>query len=60
MPTLAGEHRPRIPGIPFPECLLVARPVNRKEVLQKPAAQAALRKEWGRLREIEVWDEEHP
>eukprot|EP00969_Alexandrium_andersonii_P102313 4515826-Alexandrium_andersonii.AAC.1 len=50
--TLRGEHRPKKPGIPFPESLLVARPVNRAEVLQKPKAQAALRKEWDRLRAI--------
>eukprot|EP00969_Alexandrium_andersonii_P051535 2263476-Alexandrium_andersonii.AAC.1 len=49
-----------MPSVPFPESLLVARPVNRAEVLQKPKAQAALKKEWDRLRAINVWDEERP
>eukprot|EP00969_Alexandrium_andersonii_P186951 8260804-Alexandrium_andersonii.AAC.1 len=50
--ALSGEHRPKKPGIPFPESLLVARSVNRTEVLRTPKAQEALRQEWDRLRAI--------
>jgi len=36
----------------------VARPVKRAEVESNPDAQAALRKEWDRLRKIKVWLED--
>ena len=35
----------------------VARPVGKAERLESPGAQAALRKEWDRLRAIKCWDE---
>eukprot|EP00969_Alexandrium_andersonii_P277800 12279961-Alexandrium_andersonii.AAC.1 len=48
-PWVQGEHRPRIPEIPFPENLFVARSVRRQDIVHDPEAQAALRKEWGML-----------
>eukprot|EP00969_Alexandrium_andersonii_P193848 8562575-Alexandrium_andersonii.AAC.1 len=45
-PWLQGEHCPRIPEIPFPGNLFVARSVRRQGIVQNPEAQAALRKEW--------------
>eukprot|EP00975_Prorocentrum_lima_P056058 11752556-Prorocentrum_lima.AAC.1 len=54
---MQGEHRPRTPEIPFPENLFVARSVRRQEIVQNPDAQAALKKEWDRLRKIQTWDE---
>ena len=52
-----SSHRPLHPRVAFPESLLVARPVKRAEIESNPDAQAALRKEWDRLRNIRVWDE---
>ena len=36
---------------------LVARPVNKAEVSRTPAAEAAVAKEWQRLRSAGAWDE---
>ncbi len=37
---------------------MVARPVGRKEVESNPEAKGALNKEWNRLRERPMWDED--
>ena len=42
--------------VPFNVC--VARPVVGKEKQSNEKAQAALQKEWSRLREIPTWDED--
>ena len=54
------SHRPFTTdyGIPFPA--RVARPVDKRERANSPAAQEALRKEWTRLRDIGCWDESKP
>jgi hypothetical protein len=36
----------------------VARPVFKDEIRRRPGAQAALRKEWDRLRLIDTWRED--
>eukprot|EP00969_Alexandrium_andersonii_P109718 4839906-Alexandrium_andersonii.AAC.1 len=51
------RHRRKIPTCAFPENLFVARPVGKKEILENPKAQAALKVEWDRLRSIGTWDE---
>eukprot|EP00969_Alexandrium_andersonii_P372974 15482936-Alexandrium_andersonii.AAC.1 len=37
------RHRRKIPTSAFPENLFVARPVGKKEILENPKAQAALK-----------------
>ena len=51
-------HRTRNPeeGLPINVC--VARPVNKREAAADPRAQAALKKEWDRLRAIGCWNED--
>ena len=58
LPTMGDGHRPLRPRVCFPESLLVARPVKRAEAESSPEAQAALRKEWDRLRNIKGWMED--
>ena len=50
-------HREKIPDCApsYPAC--VARPVGKKEIRDTPAAQAALLKEWDKLRKAGCWDE---
>ena len=54
------RHRPKIPRrlVPFNAC--VARPVSPREISSNPDAWKAMEKEWKRLRDQNVWDEEHP
>ena len=53
----SASSPPAASSFPPPSAALVARPVHKPEVRQTPAAQAALQKEWQRLREIKCWDE---
>ena len=58
MPTVQHHprHRPKLhTRIPIPA--LVARPVSKRERARVPAAQAAMDKEWDRLRAVRTWDE---
>ena len=66
MPVLTGgspEHRVKLPDHVFAYYALTARDVNRAERASNPDAQAALKKEWDRLRgcgDMGCWDETHP
>jgi hypothetical protein len=51
------EHRPKCTNVVFGPLALVARPVNKMEMLRTPAAEAAVAKEWERLRLAGAWDE---
>eukprot|EP00974_Lingulodinium_polyedra_P011819 1140798-Lingulodinium_polyedra.AAC.1 len=53
-------HRRKIapPVLPYVAC--VARPVGKAELEREEKAREARDKEWARLREKYVWDEEHP
>jgi len=55
--TIHQSHRVKAADGIFPFPALVARPVSRQEVAKTPAAQAALQKEWDRLRAAGCWDE---
>ena len=44
----------------LPLIACVARPVGKKEMINQPEARAAMDKEWNRLRDKQVWDEDHP
>jgi len=59
MPTVPVRncHRVKAADGIFPFPAMVARPVSRQEVAKLPAAQAALQKEWDRLRAAGCWDE---
>jgi hypothetical protein len=50
------KHRQRCKNMPWNCC--VARPVFKDEIRRQPGAQAALRKEWDRLRAINTWLED--
>ena len=50
-------HRDHEPDFVFPFSACVARPVSKKEAAGNPKAQAALLKEWDRLRASKCWDE---
>ena len=50
-------HRERLGNSSLPFSALVARPVNRKERLANPKAQASVQVEWDKLRRIGCWDE---
>jgi hypothetical protein len=52
---LPPQHRQKYSDMPWNCC--VARPAFEDEIRQSPGAQAALRKEWNRLREIDTWME---
>ena len=56
-PAVAGGHRDKIGPRSFPFNAMVARSVNKQELSKSPAAQAAMKKEWDRLRAKKVWDE---
>ena len=49
-------HRQKIGPHNWPFNACVARPVGKAEIAANPAAQAALDKEWDRLRVKKVWD----
>ena len=51
------QHRELHPDCAFPFVAVVARPVNKTEARGNAAAQAALAKEWDRLRAVGCWDE---
>jgi len=51
----AHRHKLNQRSQPFNAC--VARPVNKTEIASAPAAQQAMKVEWGRLRAKRVWDE---
>eukprot|EP00974_Lingulodinium_polyedra_P069742 6750335-Lingulodinium_polyedra.AAC.1 len=53
-------HRRKIapPVLPYVAC--VARPVGKAELEREEKAREARDKEWARLREKYVWDEENP
>ena len=51
------KHRELAPAHLPPWVVCVARPVGKKEIKDTPAAQAALAKEWERLRKAGCWDE---
>ena len=51
------KHRQRIPDHEVAWSALVAKPVNKKEREKIPEAQAAVDKEWAKLRDILCWDE---
>eukprot|EP00974_Lingulodinium_polyedra_P131193 11216775-Lingulodinium_polyedra.AAC.1 len=59
-PGDADPHRDHIapPLFPFNAC--VARPVGKAELEREPEAQKARDKEWQRLRDTDVWDEDNP
>ena len=46
------QHREKFPDCAYPFVAAVARPVNKTEARSNPAAQAALLKEWDRLRAV--------
>ena len=50
-------HRDHEPEFAFPFSVCVVRPVGKKEAAGNPKAQAALLKEWDRLRVSKCWDE---
>eukprot|EP00969_Alexandrium_andersonii_P184005 8130703-Alexandrium_andersonii.AAC.1 len=56
----SSPHRCKLadPIYPFHAC--VARPVGEAEILRTPKAQEAEVKEWARLRDKHVWDEDKP
>jgi hypothetical protein len=49
---LPPKHRQKYNTMPWNRC--VARPVFKDEIRRSPGAQAALRKEWDRLRQIDT------
>ena len=51
------SHRVKSDASPVPFSVMVARSVSKDEVKRTPAAQAALQKEWDRLRAAGCWDE---
>ena len=51
------DHRQQLADCEPPFSALVARPVGKAEVRSTPAAQAALLKEWDKLRKAGCWDE---
>ena len=65
MPVYPEKH-PREPhraknGVrTFPFNAAVARPVGKAEIARTPSAQAAMKKDWDRLRDKKVWDETKP
>eukprot|EP00974_Lingulodinium_polyedra_P085296 8258326-Lingulodinium_polyedra.AAC.1 len=59
-PKKTKRHRPRIADPLFPFNACVARPVGKSELAREPEAQKARDKEWNRLRDKYVWDEENP
>jgi hypothetical protein len=50
------KRRPKYNNVPWDWC--VARPAFQDEIRRSPGAQAALRKEWDRLRAINTWLED--
>ena len=63
MPCLPCQpsHRERIlKERPFPFNAAVARPVSRNELRSNSIARESMDKEWRRLRDQIVWDEDHP
>ena len=59
MPRRRGQfqHRERVTQVTFqPVPVMVARPVNAKEVSTTPEAQAAMQLEWDKLTSRKVWD----
>jgi len=52
-------HREKVMKHDIPFSALVARPVKRDEIKRTPAAQAALQKEWSKLRKAGCWDEKN-
>ena len=56
----AYGHRDKLGTSLYPDNLCVARPVGKAEIEKTPAAKAATKKEWDRLRSKYVWDEDHP
>ena len=63
VPVLSGafpmSHREKLERPIFPGAC-VCRPVDRKEVKAKPAADQAIQQEWDRLRARNAWDEQNP
>jgi hypothetical protein len=55
--ALSQAHRVKLADSPLPFSALVARPVGKQEIARTPAAQAAMKVEWGRLHTKRVWDE---
>ena len=59
IPVLSGAvpmtHREKLDPSIFPGAC-VCRPVDRKEVKAKPAADKAIQQEWDRLRARNAWD----
>ena len=51
------EHRPKLQDSALHLNACVARPVGKAELGSTPAAQAATKTEWDRLRAKKVWDE---
>ena len=56
--TDGHNHRGLYQSLPRFAC--EARPTHNKEIAANPAAQAAMQKEWQRLRDKSVWDESEP
>ena len=56
------RHREKNTRVPhaLPCSALVARPVGKHELNREPLARASVDKEWKRLRDKHVWDEDHP
>ena len=56
--TREGQpHRDKLlPHEPIDDAC-VARPVGKQEIASTPAAQAAMQKEWDKLRNLKTWDE---
>ena len=57
VPKAKSGHRPHVVGARLPWNACVARSVGKREIETNPKAQAALKKEWDRLRAIKCWDE---
>ena len=47
----------KLPEIPFPFNVAVARTVNKRELADNENARAAVQVEWDKLRRTKCWDE---
>ena len=56
-PKVARDHNSKIPDCEPAFNVCVARPVHKSEISTSAGAQAALKKEWDRLRNAGCWDE---
>jgi hypothetical protein len=57
--TQVDQHRDKV-GSPLIPYVCTCRPVDRKEIEEKPKATQAMQSEWDRLRSRKAWDESNP